>query len=95
MGQRLTEQTLNKLSTDTINRMNHKLRFKLVSKAGRSGIINLGKVVPIIGGVIGATIDAISTNMVGNMARDTFLSAAPGAQLERTFDETAARLRYL
>ena len=95
MAQRLTEQTLNRLSTDTINRINQKVRFKLIAKAGRSGVINLGKVVPIVGGVIGATIDAISTNMVGNMARDTFLSAAPGAQLERTFDETAARLRYL
>jgi len=82
MAQRLTEQTLNKLSTDAINKINQKVGFKLVSKVGRSG-------------VIGATIDAISTNMVGNMARDTFLSAAPGAQLERTFDETAARLRYL
>jgi uncharacterized protein (DUF697 family) len=94
MGQRLTEQTLNKLSTDTINKVNHKLGFKLVSKAGRSGIINLGKVVPIVGGVIGATIDAISTNMVGNMARETFL-VAPSVTPKRNFGETATRLRYL
>jgi len=73
MAQRLTEQTLNKVSTDTITKINQKVRFKLIAKAGRSGVINLGKVVPIVGGVIGATIDAISTNMVGNMAREAFL----------------------
>ena len=73
MAQRLTEQTLNKVSTDTITKINQKVRFKLIAKAGRSGVINLSKVVPIVGGIIGATIDAISTNMVGNMAREAFL----------------------
>jgi hypothetical protein len=67
------ERTLEKLSTDTLNRINQKVRLRLMLKVGRSGVVNLGKIVPIAGGVIGATVDAVSSNMVGNLARDTFL----------------------
>jgi hypothetical protein len=36
-------------------------------------MINLGKVVPLIGGIIGGSIDIAATNIIGNMARDSFL----------------------
>ena len=67
------ERTFEKLSADTLNRINQKVRLRLLSKVGRSGVINLGKVVPVVGGVIGATVDALSSNRVGKLARDTFL----------------------
>jgi hypothetical protein len=72
-GNTLAETTFEKLSAETANRINQKVRLRLISKVGRSGVINLGKIVPIVGGVIGATVDALSSNMVGNLARDTFL----------------------
>ena len=33
----------------------------------------MGKVVPILGGIIGGTFDSISTNIIGNIARDAFI----------------------
>jgi hypothetical protein len=34
----------------------------------------LGKAIPLLGGVVGATFDSVSTNTVGNIARDTFIN---------------------
>ena len=42
------------------------------NKLGQKGAINLGKMVPLIGGVIGGSFDAVSTKMIGRAARDTF-----------------------
>jgi 4-diphosphocytidyl-2C-methyl-D-erythritol kinase len=36
-------------------------------------MINLGKAVPLVGGIIGGSIDMAATNTIGNMARNTFL----------------------
>jgi hypothetical protein len=76
VGKKLTEQTISKVSGDTLGKINRKLGFKLLTKFGQGGVINLGKAIPLVGGVIGATIDAVSTNLVGNLARDTFLADA-------------------
>ncbi|EPH0759880.1 hypothetical protein L9F62_005202 [Klebsiella pneumoniae] len=34
---------------------------------------SLGKMIPLVGGVIGGTFDGVSTNLVGNIARKTFI----------------------
>ncbi|HCQ2928665.1 TPA: EcsC family protein, partial [Escherichia coli] len=39
-----------------------------------TGVINMSKFVPVVGGIVGGSLDAITTNIVGNYARDTFLS---------------------
>jgi len=39
----------------------------------RNGVINLGKAVPLVGGIIGGAMDLSSTNIIGNVARDTFI----------------------
>jgi hypothetical protein len=44
-----------------------------VTKFGEKGVINLGKAVPIFGGLIGATFDSVATNTIGNIARNTFI----------------------
>jgi uncharacterized protein (DUF697 family) len=45
----------------------------LLTKFGEKGAINLGKMVPIAGGLIGGTVDAVSTNTIGNVARKLFI----------------------
>lgn len=41
------------------------------------GAVNLGKMVPLVGGIIGGAFDSVSTNIVGNVARKTFIEQAP------------------
>lgn len=49
--------------------------FRLLTKCGKKGVSNLGMPVPLVGAVIGATFEAVSTNAVGNIARDAFIES--------------------
>jgi len=73
IGTKLATNAVKNISGKTITLINQKVGFKLLTKFGEKGIINLGKTIPILGGVIGGTMDAASTNLVGNIARDTFI----------------------
>lgn len=73
IGKKLTEAMIRKLSVEVLKSINQKVGFRLVTKFGEKGIITLGKGVPIVGGVIGGTCDGIATNLIGNVARDTFI----------------------
>lgn len=53
-----------------------KLSFRLLTKFGDAGVLNLGNSVPFLGGLIGGTFDGVATNTVGNLARNTFVESA-------------------
>jgi len=76
VGTKLTTNAIKKISGKTIVAINQKVGFRLLSKFGEKGAINLGKVVPLVGGAIGATFDSVTTNTIGNIARDTFILQA-------------------
>jgi len=72
-GTKFTTSAIKKISGETIKIINQKVGFRLVTKFGEKGVINLGKVVPLVGGIIGANFDSVATNTIGNIARDTFI----------------------
>lgn len=72
VGQKVALNAVKSISGKTLQEINKKVGFKLFTKFGEKGIINLGKAVPLLGGLIGGTFDAYSTNLVGNVSRDTF-----------------------
>ena len=76
VGRKLTVSAIKSITRETLVAINRAVGFRLLTKFGKKGVINLGKAVPIVGGVIGATLDAVSTNAVGNVARDTFIESA-------------------
>ena len=45
----------------------------MLAKSGSKGAVNLGKAVPLVGGVIGGSFDTVMTNLIGNIARDVFI----------------------
>jgi len=65
------------VTRDVLTKINKAVGFRLVTKFGSNGLINLGKVVPVLGGVISGGLDAFTTNIVGNQARNTFLQFEP------------------
>ena len=56
-----------------IVKINQKVGFRLVTKFGEKGVVNLAKAVPILGGIVGGAVDVVSTNTIGNVARDLFI----------------------
>lgn len=79
VGRKLAASAVDKISGKTITAINQRIGFRLVTKAGQTGAVNLGKVVPFVGGLIGGTIDATATNIIGNVARNTFIEGTVGS----------------
>ena len=73
VGEKIAVNTIKSISGKTISEINKQVGFRLLTKFGEKGMINLGKTVPLIGGIIGATFDSVSTNQIGNVARNTFI----------------------
>ncbi len=62
-----------KIPTTVLRAINQKIGIKLFTKFGEKGIINIGKGVPVIGGLVGGTFDFISTATIANKAIKEFL----------------------
>lgn len=75
IGSKMTTQLIKGISKETIFAINKRVGFRLLTKFGEKGAINLGKMIPLVGGLIGATFDGISTNIIGNIARKTFIES--------------------
>ena len=73
IGRKLTESAIKNISGATLTKINQAVGFRLVTKFGEKGAVNLVKVIPLVGGLVGGTVDAVTTNIVGNVARDTFV----------------------
>ncbi len=53
-------------------RINRMVGFRLFTKAGTKGIVNLTKLAPVVGGVIGGGVNFTSTRAVGAWAKKNF-----------------------
>jgi len=73
VGTKMATNAVKNISGKTIVAINQKVGFRLITKFGEKGVVNLGKSVPLVGGVIGATFDSVATNIIGNISRDTFI----------------------
>lgn len=74
VGKKLTTSAIRNISGKTVTAINQRVGFRLLTKFGEKGAINLGKAVPLVGGLVGATFDSVTTNIVGNVARDFFVT---------------------
>lgn len=60
-GQRLAVKIAEKVSTN------------IASKTGEKSVTSLGKAVPVLGGIVGGSYDAITTRVVGKVAKKIFI----------------------
>jgi hypothetical protein len=73
LGTALATQAIKKIPGEVIKAINKAVGIRLVTKFGEKGIINLGKAVPLFGGLIGGTVDGVGTNIIGNTAKKLFV----------------------
>ncbi|MBP5468754.1 MAG: EcsC family protein [Candidatus Riflebacteria bacterium] len=60
------------ISRETIKAINKAFGYRLVTKAGSHGLINLTKWVPVLGGIVGGVFDCVSCQAVGRTAKSLF-----------------------
>ena len=76
-GQKLALSGIRRIPGAVLTKINQAVGFRLLTKFGEKGVVNLGKAIPLVGGLIGGTIEGVSTNTVGNVAREIFIETAP------------------
>ncbi len=64
----------------TLTAINQAVGFRLVTKFGEKGVVNMGKAIPLLGAVVGATFEVVATNAIGNVARDLFCREEPQSE---------------
>lgn len=71
-GIKLTNATIKKIPWKALIKINQKVGFRFITKAGTTGIINLSRVVPVVGAVAGGEIDYFETKAIANRAYKWF-----------------------
>ncbi len=77
IGQRSTAAALERLPGRVLTELNKRVGHQLVTKAGEKGVINLTKLVPLVGGPIGAAVDGVSCKTIAGYAMRTFPPVVP------------------
>ena len=73
VGKKVAEQALKKLSGEIVKKINQKVGFRLLTKYGTTGVVNLSKAIPFIGSITGAIFDGVSTHIIGKTAKKFFI----------------------
>lgn len=73
LGNKLAVAAIKKIPTEAIKKINHSVGRRVITKFGTTGVINLGKMVPFVGGIVGGGFDYVGTRIIASKARDVFL----------------------
>lgn len=82
IGKRSLTAAIRRLPRDIVFAINRRIGFRLVTKFGEKGVINLGKLVPVAGGFISGAFDAASTHIIANNAIKNFIDEDPVQEFE-------------
>ena len=72
-GTKFTTAMVKKFPGTVLAKINQKVGFRFLTKFGEKGIINIAKLVPVVGGVIGGGFDLVETKVIANRAYKMFI----------------------
>lgn len=72
-GTKSLEAAIKKIPGSALVKINQKVGFRFITKFGEKGIINLGKMLPLAGGLIGGGVDVASTSIIAKNAIRMFM----------------------
>lgn len=73
VGVKLANGVIKKIPGKVLTKINQKVGFRLVTKFGTKGAVNLGKLIPGVGAVIGGGMDFAETKVIADRAYKWFL----------------------
>lgn len=65
--------SLKKIPSAVLSKINQQVGFRLLTKFGQKGLVNIHKAIPVLGGMVGGAIDAFSTYAIAKAAKALFL----------------------
>lgn len=74
IGGKMATGAIKKIPGKILTKINQAVGFRFVTKFGSKGVINLGKMVPGVGAIIGGGIDFFETKTIGKRSYDWFFN---------------------
>lgn len=72
VAEKATEQLIARIPREALRSINATVGFQMITKGGTRAPIVLAKGIPIVGGVVGGTIDGLSCYGIGKLAKNFF-----------------------
>ena len=72
-GIKFANGLIKKIPGKVLTKINQKVGFRFITKFGTKGIVNLGKMLPGVGAVVGGSLDLVETKIIANRAYKWFL----------------------
>lgn len=72
VGVKVAEKAIERIPGKALVKINQKVGFRLLTKFGEKGIVNLGKLVPGVGALINGGLDYAETKIIANRAYKMF-----------------------
>jgi len=72
ISEKMAVNALKKVPGAMLIKINQQVGFRLVTKFGQKGLMNVVKMMPLVGGVVGGVFDTGMTLTIGNIAKKLF-----------------------
>lgn len=82
-GIKFANSMIKKIPGTVLTKINQKVGFRFITKFGSKGLVNLGKLVPGVGAVVGGGLDLIETKIIANRAYNWFFNGDFSAEDEK------------
>ena len=82
-GIKFANSMIKKIPGTVLTKINQKVGFRFLTKFGSKGLVNLGKLVPGVGAVVGGGLDLIETKIIANRAYNWFFNGDFSAEDEK------------
>ena len=73
IGVKVSTNIIKKIPGTVLTKINQKVGFRLLTKFGTTDVVNLGKLIPGIGAVVGGGLDLFETKIIADRAYDWFM----------------------
>ena len=73
IASKMSKSLLERLPGKVLTKINQKVGFRLITKFGAHGVINLHRLIPVVGGIIGGAFDASETKIISDRSYKLFI----------------------
>lgn len=73
IGTKIATNMVKKIPGKVLTKINQKVGFRLVTKFGTKGVVNIGKAIPVVGAVVGGGLDLVETKAISRRAYKWFI----------------------
>jgi hypothetical protein len=80
VGRKTAMSGLRRLPGRALIALNKKVGYRLITKFGTTGSVNLVKAIPLVGGGVGAGVNVVSLNQIAKYAKQTFTPIGDGGE---------------